>query len=170
MPEIIDLYDNRRNTIKTARYRTPVPNGLNKLFVHIWFVNTSGQFLMQQRMANTGRFPNKWCATSGCVRHNEASFNTVVRETFEELGITVDAPQAELVATIKHPKDFVDIWLVKTDTERKDLKLQPSEVQNAQWMSTDEILEYCRSDKCTPSTSHELQIIQDFFGFIDGNY
>ena len=168
--EKIDLYDNAKNIVQIAEYRAPVADGLNKLFVRIWFMNSDGLFLMQQRVSNTARHPNKWCATSGCVRHNENSLNTVVREAREELGIKVDSAQAVMVATIKHPDDFVDIWLVKTDTEHHDLILQVDEVQNAAWMSADEILAYCRAQKCTPSVPNELKIIQDFLNFKDGNY
>lgn len=170
MPEKIDLYDNARNIVQIAEYRDTVPDGLNRRFVHVWFINQKGLFLMQQRVANTNRFPNKWGATGGCVRHNERSYNTVVRESREELGIIVDINKSELLATIKHPNDFVDVWLVKVDDNYLNLKLQTDEVQNAQWMSNEEIMEYCRTDKCTPSVPRELKIIQDFFNFVDGNY
>ena len=168
--EKIDLYDNAKNVVKVADYRAPVADGLNKLFVHVWFVNSDGLFLLQQRVANTGRFSDKWGATGGCVQHNENSMDTVARESFEELGIKVDFGRAALVATIKHPDDFVDVWLVDVGTEMPRLVLQTDEVQNAAWMSADEILAYCSDEKCTPSVSNELKIIQNFLNFTDGNY
>ena len=170
MPEKIDLYDNARNIVQVAEYFDPVPKGLNRRFVHIWFVNADKQFLIQQRMTNTSRFPNKWGATGGCVRHNESRWNTLVRESRAELNISVDPEKSELVSTIKHPNDFVDVWLVRVDVDCLNIKLQPDEVQNVAWRSVDEIMEYYRADKCTPSVAHELKIIQDFFGFADGNY
>ena len=36
MPEIIDLYNNARQVVARADRRQPVPNGLNKVFVHVW--------------------------------------------------------------------------------------------------------------------------------------
>ena len=89
--EKIDLYDNTKNIVQIADYRAPVNDGLNKLFVHVWFMNSDGLFLIRQRVSNTARCQDKWCATSGCVRHNENSLDTVVREACEELGIRVDS-------------------------------------------------------------------------------
>lgn len=50
MSEINTLYDNLRNPVSTIERGQPIPNGLNKLSVHVWIVNDAGEYLLQQRM------------------------------------------------------------------------------------------------------------------------
>ena len=52
MTEIIDLYDNARQFARTIEHGAPVPDGLNRYSVHVWFVNSNNQILLQQRLHN----------------------------------------------------------------------------------------------------------------------
>ena len=159
MAEFIDLYDNLRNVVGRDEYRAPLAVGLNRLFVHVWFVNHDGLFLLQQRVASTHRFARKWTQTGGCVRSGEHSFDCVRRESFEELGIDIDAQRAVLIGTVKNPDNFVDVWLVNTDVVRSGLILQSDEVQDAKWADVAEIRRMIDEDLMTPAMPVELEMI-----------
>ena len=162
MAEIIDLYDNCRNVVGQAEYRAPLDFGLNRLFAHVWFVNKNGLFLLQQRVATTHRFPNKWSQTGGCVRTGEDSFDCAKRESFEELGINIDAARSIWIGTTKNLDNFVDIWLVGTDVACTDLTLQPDEVQDAKWVDVAEIRRMNNDDLTTPAVLPEMERILQY--------
>ena len=84
MSEIIDLYDNARRFVTTAKRRAPIPDGLNKLSVHVWFVNSHGQFLLQQRLPTSKKFPNMWGQTGGGAIAGESGWDCCVRESTED--------------------------------------------------------------------------------------
>ena len=73
MPEIIDLYNNARQLASSAECKEPVPDGLNKISVHIWFINSQGEFLLQQRLPSAKKFPNMWGQTGGGAQTGESS-------------------------------------------------------------------------------------------------
>ena len=139
MPEIIDLYNNARQVITSAEKHSPVPAGLNKLSVHIWIINKQGQFLLQQRVANTKRFPNMWSQTGGGAQTGEDSWQCCVRESMEEIGLKPNLDNSVWVGTFKRPDIFIDVWLVHSDVKLSDLTLQPTEVQNVKWASVKDI-------------------------------
>ena len=151
MPEIIDLYNNARQIVGSADRKTPIPNGLNKLSVHVWFVNKYEQFLLQQ---------------GGGATKGETSWDTCVRESMEELGIKPEIEKSVLVGTFKRPNDFVDVWLVHTDTDIKGLKLQASEVQNAKWASAKDIEKMQKDGTFIPSIITGLQMVYNYINMM----
>ncbi|MBR5904767.1 MAG: NUDIX domain-containing protein [Alphaproteobacteria bacterium] len=162
MPEIIDLYNNARQIVGSADRKSPIPNGLNKLSVHVWFINKFNQFLLQQRVATAKKFPNMWGQTGGGAIKGESSWDTCVRESVEELGIKPTIENSVLVGTFKRPSDFVDVWLVYADTDIKDLKLQESEVQNAKWATQQEIQQMQENGTFIPSIISGLQMVYNY--------
>jgi 8-oxo-dGTP pyrophosphatase MutT (NUDIX family) len=166
MSEIIDLYDDMRRVVQTAEYRAPLPVGLRKLFVHIWFVHPNGQFLLQQRVSTAHRFANKWTQTGGCVRSGESVWECVCRESNEELGLTPDVAQSFFIKTLVNIDSFTDLWIVFNTTPIQDVILQPDEVQNVKWVSADEIREMQTKDLLTPSMIPELEIVTDYLSEI----
>lgn len=166
MPEIIDLYNNARQIITSADRKTPIPDGLNKLSVHVWIMNKNNQFLLQQRVATAKKFPNMWGQTGGGAQSGEDSWHTCVRESFEELGLKPEIEKSVFVGTFKRPKDFVDVWLIYSDVEIKDLKLQTEEVQNAKWASVQDIEEMQKSETFIPSILPGLKMVYAYLDMI----
>lgn len=162
MTEIIDLYDNARRFVRTAaRTSNPHP-GENKLSVHVWILNLSGQFLLQQRVASAKKFPNMWGQTGGGARAGESSWDCCVRETREELGISPDPKKSIWVGTFKRPMDFVDVWLVYHDVALGELTLQPDEVQDVKWATLSEIEQMRRAGTFIPSILPGLEILRNY--------
>ena len=139
MSEINTLYDNLRNPVSVIERGQPIPNGLNKLSVHVWIVNDAGEYLLQQRMGTAKKFPNMWGQTGGGAIAGESSWDTCVRETVEELGIKPTPQKSVLIGTIKRPMDFVDIWLVHSNAKISEIRPQVNEVQAVKWATLAEI-------------------------------
>lgn len=159
MPEIIDLYNNARQLVSKIDRKQPIPNGLNKISVHVWIMNKNGQFLLQQRVATAKKFPNMWGQTGGGSQTGESSWDTCVRESVEELGLKPEIEKSVWVGTFKRPNDFVDVWLIHSDIAVQDLKPQSTEVQNAKWASPQEIKQMQTDGTFIPSILPGLQMV-----------
>ncbi len=151
MSEKNTLYDNRRNPVSTIERGQQIPNGLNKLSVHVWIVNDNGEYLLQQRMPTAKKFPNMWGTTGGGAIAGESSWDACVRETLEELGVTPVPEKSVLVGTIKRQMDFVDIWLVHSNTKISELKPQAGEVQSVKWATPADIQHMQNDNEFIPS-------------------
>ena len=162
MSEIIDLYNNARQPVRQIERGTTIPTGLNKLSVHVWFMNNAGQFLLQQRVSTAKKFPNMWGQTGGGAQAGETSWDTCVRESVEELGLTPTLEQSVWVGTFKRPMDFVDVWLVHSNALISDLRLQPQEVQSAMWASMDDIAQMQRRNIFIPSILPGLNMVNEY--------
>lgn len=164
--EIIDLYNNARQIVRTAEKHEPIPDGLNKVAVHIWVVNSKGEFLLQQRLATAKKLPNMWGQIGGGVQTGETSWDACVRECSEEMGLTPTLKNSILVGTWKRPNDFVDVWLVYSDVNVNDLKLQPSEVQNAKWASRQDIEQMQQNGTFIPSILPGLKMVYAYLDML----
>ena len=138
--EIIDLYNSKREKINKTCLRTEEPeNGEYKLSVHVWFLNSKGELLIQKRNKNLKRNPDKWAFTGGVVDSEETSLEGAIRETKEELGIDINRNKIELLLSFKREHGFVDVWLIKDDFNINELTLQKSEVSECKWVSIKEL-------------------------------
>ena len=166
MSEIIDLYNNARQIVKSADKKQPIPEGLNKLSVHVWIMNSKGLFLLQQRVSGAKKFPNKWGPTGGTAQKGEDSWQCCIRETREELGIKLDLKKSVWIGTFKRPNDFVDVWLARLDVKITDLKLQADEVQDARWMPTSHIQEMIDQGMFVTSVLPGLEMVHNYFNIM----
>lgn len=166
MPEKNTLYDNLRHPVTTIERGQPIPNGLNKLSVHVWFVNNKDEFLLQQRVKTAKKFPNMWGQTGGGAIAGESSWDTCVRESIEELGIKPEPEKSVLVGTIKRPMDFVDIWMVYCNAKISDLKLQAEEVQNAKWATLTDIQNMQKNIEFVPSIVPSFNMVLNYIQMI----
>ena len=139
--EIIDLYDGRREKLnKTLIRENGEPeDGEYKLSVHVWILNSKGEILIQKRNDNLKRNPGKWAFTGGLVDTGETSIIGAIRETEEELGISIDVDKIELLLSFKREHGFVDVWLIEDDIDIKNVVLQEKEVSKIKWVSIQEL-------------------------------
>ncbi len=150
--EIIGLYNGKREKINKTCLRTEEPeNGEYKLSVHVWFLNSKGELLIQKRNKNLKRNPGKWAFTGGVVDSEETSLEGAIRETKEELGIDININKIELLLSFKREHGFVDVWLVKDDFNINDLTLQKSEVSESKWVSIKELKSLINSEQFVKS-------------------
>jgi len=146
MAELWDVYD--INFVKTGRLHernVPLSKGDYHLVVHIWIVNSKGEFLITKRSPGIP-WGGYWQATGGSALAGDESLTAALRETREEIGVALDAAGGVLFKHFREKwhgrqsSSFVDVWLFQKDIAADDIVLQPEETCDVMWASKDEIL------------------------------
>ena len=137
--EMVDKLNNKRQSLNKTTERLEKIDGEYRQSVHTWIMNSNGEFLIQKRTPNKKNFPNKWSQTGGGVDEGETTLEAALRECSEELGISINPDNMELILSFKRKYDFVDVWLVKQDLKIEELILQEDEVSEVKWATVDEI-------------------------------
>ena len=150
--EYFDVYDDDRNLVgKVLEKGTKLPQGENRMVVHLCIFNSKGEMLIQQRQSFKKGWPNLWDITlGGNSQAGETSKQSVHRELLEELGVDYDFSATRPYLTINFDNGFDDIYFLEMDLDVDKLKLQYEEVQAAKWASRDEILELRKTGKFIP--------------------
>lgn len=130
------LNENGTPTGKTTlRGQRILKRGEYHLVVHIWIVSDDGRILIQRRSDDKKLMPGEWAATGGAAISGEDSFTAASRELFEELGIKADQNTLKKLLRIKRRNSLLDIWFIKTNITEDKLRLQPTEVAEAKWVT-----------------------------------
>ncbi len=168
MPETIDIFNNAREKIGTIERGASMPDAANKISVHVWIKNGRDEYLLQQRVGGAKKFPNMWGQTGGGAQSGESSWQCCVRECSEELGITPDIKNATWIGTFKRPMDFVDVWLIEQDINIKDIRKQPTEVQNVKWASVMDIQNMIQNKTFIPSILPGFEMVLNYLKMKQG--
>lgn len=142
--EHFDLYDRNMNKLGKT-----MPRGGNNLpgeyhpVVHIWIRRNDGKYLIQQRNKKEDIIPYQWAITGGAVLSGETALEGAIRETKEEIGITFQPHQFQLLKRyfIEHEKSnyITYLYLIEEDVLLNDCKLDTVEVKDVAYKSMSEI-------------------------------
>lgn len=111
--------------------------------------NDNQKVLLQQRSANKKLWPNLWDITAGGhVLTGEFGYQTVIRETKEEIGIDIDKNDLEFIGgTVSENisgdiinRHFNEFYIVHKDINIEDIVLQEEEVQDIKWFDKEEVI------------------------------
>lgn len=127
--ELTDKYINRKD-------RFSIKDDLYYRIVIIFIENSNHQFLIQKVSQRKG---GEYATTGGHVQYGDSSLKTIIKETYEELGIDISKDNIKLIKTYKYPHIFQDIYYLKKDININDILLQKEEVELVKWMSIEEI-------------------------------
>lgn len=161
--ELFDLYDcDRKNTGKTLERGLPVPKGLYRMVVHMCIFNSEGKMLIQQRQPFKHSWSGMWDLTvGGSSVAGDTSISAVIRETYEEIGVTLAADEPKRILTVQTEHIFDDIYTLKKDLDISALKLQTEEVAQVRWADMGEIKKMIHDETFIPY--HESLIELLFF-------
>jgi 8-oxo-dGTP diphosphatase len=162
MAEMVDLYNRQRHPLnRTAERGTPLSSGCYHVVVTGWIESTKGAFLMVRRKAGPAINDGLWEAPGGAVQAGETSLAAVLRETNEELGLTVDTKTVKLLSSERQDKDhiFYDVFLLRADTKLEDLTVNPDELAEARWMMPAEIAQLSADGLLSPYMSYYADIV-----------
>ena len=140
--ELWDLYTRDRQLTGETHIRgEKLPPERYHLVVHVWLRNSQGQWLISQRAASRPTFPLMWECVGGSVTAGEDSLTGAIRETLEEVGVTLDPNRGIRVnSTIReHFQDIKDDWVFLYDGPVDLSHATTDEVANVRWMTTEEI-------------------------------
>ena len=145
--ELWDLYNERRELTGRDHIRgEEVPQGFYHLVVHIWIRNSKGEYLISQRSADRPAYPLMWECVGGSVTKGEDSLTGALRETKEEVGLTLSPEDGKLVYSVVGRvvngvkfTDIVDVWLFEYDGPVLLDQASTKEVAQTAWMTKEQI-------------------------------
>ena len=145
--ELWDLYNERRELTGRDHIRgEEVPQGFYHLVVHIWIRNSKGEYLISQRSADRPAYPLMWECVGGSVTKGEDSLTGALRETKEEVGLTLSPEDGKLVYSVVGRvvngvkfTDIVDVWLFEYDGPVLLDQASTKEVEQTAWMTKEQI-------------------------------
>lgn len=142
--EQFDLYDSSMNKLPHKMNRGEANNpGEFHLVVHIWIRNKKGQYLIQQRNKKEDQIPYQWAVTGGAVLAGETSIEGAIRETQEEIGVSLLPHQFQLIKrdfmTHSQANYITDLYLVTEELLLNDCKIDTVEVKDLAYKSMHEI-------------------------------
>ena len=147
--EIWDLYNERRELTGRDHVRgEAIPNGYYHLVVHVWIKNSRGEYLISQRSADRPTYPLKWECVGGSVLKGEDSLSGALRETKEEVGLSLSRNDGKLVRSVVGRiingvvySDIVDVWLFEYDGSVDLRAATTKEVTQTIWLKKPAIKE-----------------------------
>ena len=140
MAELWDLYDAHGNlTGKTMVRGEEVPSGSYHLAVHIWPMNSHGEFLIQRRSPNVQWKPNLWAVTGGSAISGEDALTAAMRELKEEIGLDASPEEMHQIACLKRTNSFCCVFCIQTDWPATSFVLQKEEVSAVAWCDKEKI-------------------------------
>ncbi len=160
--EIWDLYTENKELAGIDHQRgKPLPEGLYHLVVHVWVVNSKGEYIITQRAANRPTFPLMWECVAGSALKGEDGLSVALREVKEEIELDLDPVNGKLINTFirKSVNDIVEVWLFKYDGDVLPDGRTTDEVAQAHWMNASEIKQLFDQDIFVPSLKYFLDII-----------
>lgn len=132
--EIWDLYDaHAKKTGKTMTRGEEIPSGLYHLVVHIWPINSRGEFLIQRRAPFVQWKPGVWAGTGGSAVSGEDALTAARRELGEELGYHAGENELCLIARMRRASSFCHLYALHTDMPAEAFILQEEEVSAVRW-------------------------------------
>lgn len=140
--EIFDLYNNKNQKINKEIYRgQPTEEGEYHKIVQLWIRNSKNQYLIQQRNKASDTYPYQWAPTAGCVKKGETSMMAVLRESREELSLSINSQELIFKDSIIVEDDFanhiIDVYLLEKDIDLDQIMIDPIEVKDVMYASKD---------------------------------
>jgi len=113
----------------------------------LWVTNSKGEFLLAQRSFDKKHNPGKWGpAVSGTIEQNETYLSNIIKETEEEIGLTLKESDINLGPKISNLDDksrehhyFTQWFFYQTDSKEEDFKYDQTEVANVKWFTKEEV-------------------------------
>ncbi len=133
----------------------------------LWIVDSQNRFLCQQRSAQKSKFPLMWAESAGgCGGVNEDFLACIIRETREELGLSVSPAELIDLGREIRPHDLKQTYLLKKNINIAELKLQTEEVSQVAWLSYAQIEAKIRHQQFVPTVVIGLQLAARKLGII----
>ncbi|WP_010135011.1 NUDIX hydrolase [Ochrovirga pacifica] len=152
MDELIDIVNLKGQPTGNACMKSFAhQNGILHGSVHLWCYNTQQQILVQKRKASKTIFPNLWdVSVAGHIASGELPLSAVIRETQEEIGLSISAIDLEYLGIWEdkhsHANGIIDheihhLFVTQTSVAINELTLQKEEVEEVQWLPIDVLKE-----------------------------
>ncbi len=150
--ELLDLYDDNGKVTgktivrgdKSAKVEPTEHIALATIFIE----NSEGKFLIQKTSKEKG---DVFSTTGGHVDSGETPLDTIIRETKEEIGVSIDSDEIEEYGYMMFDMPLRFIFYVKKDIDVSNIQLQKEEVDYVKYMSVEEIQDLIKSGQMLKS-------------------
>lgn len=148
MPELWDIVDEYGN--KTGRLHergTTMKKGEYHLSVSVWILNKKCEFLISKRTP-TQIASNMWETTGGSAIAGENSLEAALRETREELSLTLNPENGHIFTKYTYPHSsgdgaaYFEVWVFVQEVDISTVVLLPTETCDVIWASKEKIKQY----------------------------
>ena len=146
--ELVDENGNKTGKILTYAEASNIINfshGYYLSVVGVVIINGNNEILLQKRSKLKKSNPGKWGICGGKVRINEDSYDAIIRETLEEIGIILEKDELKIIRKALNNKIYFTVFYVKKDIDIIDCKLQKDEVEEVKYFKIEE-LEYLENE------------------------
>lgn len=169
--EWVDILDKEGNyTGKSCPKNEAHKKGLFHPTVHVWFYTDKNELLFQLRSPNKINYPNLLdVSVAGHVKAGETPIKAAIRETKEELGLTIYQNDLEPIgihkSMVTHRNDYIDnefnhIFLCLLKQDINSLVLQQEEVVSIKLFPIEQL----------KNLTHEFVLYSDTYLQIIFNY
>lgn len=148
--EILEIFNDNFETLGHSTYDEVHVNGFWHQVIHCWLIDISTNFIIyQKRSKNKSIYPNMLdVSVAGHCRINENPEQTVAREAFEELGISIEINKLFKVGIRRDSftigemtnREFQYIYFYKLDVLESNIRIQKEELQYVVLIKLENIL------------------------------
>ena len=164
MGERIDIYDrDGRPTGKIVPKETPLQEGEYRMAVGIWIMDSLGRLFLTKRSMEKSYAPGKWENPAGHVQAGENPEQAVIRELFEETGITVTEEQLTVLGDSCAWPYLGRDYGVRLEVCLDDVTFQEGETCDAKWVTFGEFSQMVREGEFPPSLTEHMKDYQAAF-------
>lgn len=125
----------------------------------LWILN-NGKLLITKRSMNKSH-PGEWETPGGCSQKSETSIDTIIREAKEEIGISLDEIDLELIGTQLYKKQFVDVFKTNKIINTSNIVLQLDEVSEYKFVSKEEFIKMITNNEIVKSVANRYLMFKD---------
>lgn len=140
--ELVDVNGNRTGKVLThieARDPNNVPNGYYISVVGVVIINNNNEILLQKRSRFKRANPSKWGICGGKVDLGETPLDAGIRETLEEIGISLNIEDLKFLSMDTSEKTHFTVYYVRKDIDINECKLQIEELEEVKYFKIEEL-------------------------------
>lgn len=140
--ELVDINGNRTGKVLThieARDFNNVPNGYYISVVGVVIINENDEILLQKRSRFKRSNPSKWGICGGKVDLGETPLEAGIRETFEEIGITLDKEKLKILKMDTNNKTHFTVYYIRKNVDINECRLQEEELEEVKYFKIEEL-------------------------------
>lgn len=175
MDEYIDIVTaTGEPTGKTALKSEAHKNGWYHNTIHLWLYTKNGEILLQQRSHKKAIHPLLWdVSAAGHIDAGETFADAALRETKEEIGLTLQPEQLTKIGTQLHESsyangtiqdnEFHQVYIAELKVNLSDLKPQEDEVEALKLVSFNEFEQLLKESE---TNNHFIPTNKSYYSFI----
>lgn len=140
--ELVDVNGNRTGKVLThTEVRDPnnVPNGYYISVVGVVIINNNNEILLQKRSRFKRANPSKWGICGGKVDLGETPRDAGIRETLEEIGISLNIEDLRFLSMDTSEKIHFTVYYVRKSVDINECKLQIEELEEVKYFKIEEL-------------------------------